>query len=86
MGRASKQSQDVARAKENLETYQEKLEELEQQLEAETENIRDRFDPLTEELEVFQLKPRKSDIDIRLVALAWTPFLQDAEGNVEQEY
>ncbi|HJU06386.1 MAG TPA: hypothetical protein VJ692_14665 [Nitrospiraceae bacterium] len=35
---------------------------------------------LTETLETVSLKPTKSNIAVKLVALAWTPYWQDAAG------
>ena len=80
MSRASKQADDVSRAREDVETYAEKLEALEAELEDEVREIEDHFDVDELELDELLLKPRKSDIDIRHVALAWVPFGRDAAG------
>ena len=83
VGRASKQAKDVERAKENLEKYRDRLDELELEIEAEVDKLTDKFDPLTEVFDTVQLKPRKSDIDVRLMAVAWLPFIQDSTtGNI----
>ena len=37
-------------------------------------------DPLTEKLETLSLKPSKSNIAIKLVALAWVPHWRAADG------
>ena len=37
----------------------------------ELEAVDEKFDPLTEELESTSLKPRRSDIEVDLVALVW---------------
>lgn len=79
-GRAASQAQDVARAKSNLEAYREQLVELEAKLESEAEEIRDALDPMTLDVEPLELKPRKTDIDVRLVALAWLPFERSPAG------
>jgi len=39
-----------------------------------------RPDPLTETLETVTLRPRKSDISVRLVALTWAPCWMDPQG------
>ena len=82
-GRMSKQTGDVDRAYENLETYQEQLDELEAEISAETDAIADKYNPLTEIFETIELKPRRTDIDIRMLAVAWLPCRVDANHRVE---
>jgi hypothetical protein len=79
-GRARSQADDVRRALEDADAYEEKLEDLERKLEQEVEELTDKFDVEALELDEMLLKPRKSDIDIRHVALAWAPFTTDAVG------
>ncbi len=40
------------------------------------------FDPLTEPLETDAVRPKKADIDVRLVALAFAPHWRDAGGTL----
>ena len=37
------------------------------------DNLQDRFDPEAGELEVLGLKPRKTDVEVRSLTLAWAP-------------
>lgn len=71
VGRASKETQDIARAEENLASLVSQLEELNQELQDEIDTMEDRNDPLTEKLETTSLRPRRADVDVQLVALAW---------------
>ena len=75
--------QDVERAKETLEAAQQQLAELEAEFEAEKNELSERLDPLAEELTTVAIKPKKADISVELVALAWAPYWQDADGVVE---
>ena len=84
MGRQKRQAADVSRAEEQMIRYEDQLQELEQEIEQESDLISDKFDPLTEELDTIQLKPRKTDIDIRTVALGWAPFALFEDGTAEQ--
>ena len=59
-------------AKENLVELERQLEELKARLAEETERIR-AADPMAEELETVTVRPKKSDITVSLVALAWAP-------------
>jgi len=70
-GRGAKEREDVERASETVEALTEQLEEMNLELEKELEHVEDRFDPLTEELDVTSLRPRRSDVEVKLVALAW---------------
>ena len=85
-GYAARQSQDVQRARQNVEAYSQELAALEKAFQAEIEAIRSKLDPLTQELETMTLKPRRSekprrsDIDIRMVSLAWAPYMLDVDG------
>ncbi len=78
VGRTIKESQDIGRAKETVGAAQQQLEELDAQLKAETEAIEARFDSASEPLQVESLKPKKTNITVRLVALVWAPFAPDA--------
>ncbi len=79
-GRAIKESQDVGQAEENASVLQRQLADLEAQFKAETELLAATTDPLLEKLETLSLKPTKTNIAVKLVALAWTPNWQDRTG------
>ncbi len=85
-GRVIKETQDVGQAKENVAALQQQLADLEAQFEAEADAVTTATDPLTEKLEIVSLKPAKANISVRLVALAWTPHWQDAQGHVIPAY
>jgi len=77
MSRAGKEAGDVKRAKRNVEAYRRQLQDLEAELEEELRLVEDRIDPRSEELEIIQVKPKKSDISVQLLALIWLPFWRD---------
>jgi hypothetical protein len=68
---ASKEREDVERAEETVEALTQQLDKLNQELEGELETVEDRFDPLAEELEITSVRPRRSDVDVKLVGLTW---------------
>ena len=78
--RGSKEKQDVARAEESLEAARQRLADLEADLEREIEEVEDRFDPLREELTTAALKPRRTDVQVKRVSLAWVPYSDDGRG------
>ncbi len=71
--RASRQADDVRRAEDSLEDCQAQLEELELQLKEELRAIEQRLDVYALEIDELLLKPRRQDVQIRQVALAWVP-------------
>ena len=76
--RVARERGDVARAEEDLAAIQAQMRELEDELQAEIEELEERYDPAREELEQVALRPRRADVDIRHVGLAWLP--EDGTG------
>jgi hypothetical protein len=72
-GRIYKEGKDVDVAEESLEQLQAKLHDVSSQLEAEVAALAQRFDPATEQLSSTPIKPKKSDVDVRLLTLVWVP-------------
>jgi hypothetical protein len=79
-GRAMKESKDVSQAEDNVAALQQQLAALEAEFKAEADALAAATDPLTEKLETLSLKPSKSNIAIKLVALAWVPHWRAADG------
>lgn len=82
-GRSMSEKQDVDRAEETVEALQKQLNELNAEFEAESAELAARIDPATEELETLTVKPKKADITVQLVTLAWAPYWQDETGTIE---
>ncbi|MCG8461186.1 MAG: hypothetical protein MI919_33285, partial [Holophagales bacterium] len=72
-GRSAKEAQDVDAAEDTLEARLAQKEELELELREEIDELHHRSAGTAEEIETFELKPRRADVDVRLVALAWLP-------------
>jgi hypothetical protein len=81
-GRIFKESQDIERAEDNLEQIQEQMKELQKRLEEEIEEVRAAMDPLQEELKTVDIRAKKMDIAISLMALTWVPYWQDSLGGL----
>src|SRR5262249_42863836 len=76
--RMNKESQDVGRASENVDALRQQLADLEAQFQSETAAAQAKLDPLTEALDIIQISPRKTNISVRIVTLAWAPHWQTA--------
>jgi len=80
LSRSMKESQDVDRASENVEALRQQLAGLETEFKEEADALASRLNPQEEALETVTVRPKKSDITIRLVGLSWTPFWMNPQG------
>ncbi|MCS6319092.1 MAG: ATP-binding protein, partial [Nitrospira sp.] len=85
-GRVMKESQDVGQAEENVAALQQQLADLEAQFKTESDALAASIDPLSEKLEAISIKPTKSNIAVKLVALAWTPQWRDGQGTLSSAW
>ncbi len=85
-GRAMNRAGNVTRAQETVEALQQQLQDLEAQFKAEVEAVGGDLDPATETLETLELRPTRTNINVRLLALVWVPFDRDAAGLLKPAY
>jgi hypothetical protein len=81
-GRILKEGQDVGRAEENVQALQQQLAELEAQAARESEALKTAVDPLSEELESLEVRPKKTDVSVRVLSLGWAPYWRDERGGI----
>ncbi|MGH9723242.1 MAG: ATP-binding protein [Bryobacteraceae bacterium] len=72
-GKSKKESQDITRAGENLAAVEQQLAELQSQFDQEVAAREAKADPLSEALEPVIVRPKKTNIEVQVVALAWVP-------------
>ena len=77
-GRVLKEREDVTRAQETVGAVQQALAKLESELQEEVAGLEARGEP--ERLETVALRPKKTDVRVRLCALAWLPYWRDSAG------
>ncbi|MHC5004265.1 MAG: ATP-binding protein, partial [Planctomycetota bacterium] len=82
-GRAAREKGDIDRAEETVEALREKLAALEAELQDELDGVKKRLDSTAMELEELSVAPRKTDLAVDRLALAWTPWRVDATGIAE---
>jgi len=72
-----------------VETLQKEIDQLEGELKQETTAITARWDDAMKAFEEVPVRPARSDIQVKMVALAWVPNWQltyrDRQGNVRTE-
>ena len=79
--RSRKEAMDVDRAEDNLAAAQAKLQELEQEFQAEVAALESNVAAAA--VEAFSLRPKKSDVMVQRVALVWVPYWMHADGRAE---
>jgi hypothetical protein len=79
VGRSMKEQEDIGRANESVEALQGYLSEAETQLQSGIQAL-DSQSAQNEPLEPINIKPKKTNISVQLLALAWAPYWNDASG------
>ncbi|WP_254509853.1 ATP-binding protein [Anatilimnocola floriformis] len=79
----AKERQDIGQANETVESYNERLAQLEEEFKTESEKVASQMDGDALELAEIQIAPKKTDIVIGQVMLVWQPFLVKADGTTE---
>jgi hypothetical protein len=72
IGRTMKESEDIDRTKETLAAIEEQQRQLEAELATETAALDAANDAATEKLERVVIKPKKTNVTVKIVALVWT--------------
>jgi len=65
---------DIAESEEEIKRLAADIEDMRQEMEEEAEAIADKWADALEEIETYAVKPRRSDVQVELVALAWAPY------------
>ncbi len=86
MARVDREKGDIARAKRRLEDEQVKLADLEEEFRAELDEIRDTGVAGPFDLDEISVKPRKTDISVSSLCLAWVPWRVDPQGIAEPAF
>ena len=79
-GRIDREAADVATALDNLRELQERMAALEAECLADLEALAARFDPATVAIETIAVAPRKADIAVGRLAIAWVPWRRGEDG------
>ena len=70
-GRIGRESDDVTRANESLDVLKQRYTDIETEFTQESARLQSQFDVSSVSIERVAIKPRKSDIDVTLLALVW---------------
>jgi hypothetical protein len=78
--RIGRESQDVARAEQNIETLRQRLADAQREVEAEVARLAGTLDARSIALRTVEVPARKSDVAVGEVALVWAPWRKGADG------
>jgi hypothetical protein len=84
--RTYKESQDVARAGETVQAIDQQIADLQAQFDADVNAAQSACDPGTMPLEKVSLKPKKTDISVSALVLAWTPWWHSGGGDLTRAF
>jgi Sec-independent protein translocase protein TatA len=76
-GRVRKEAGDVSRAEETVEAMTQQLADIEAQVEAEVQTLQSQYDTSAVTLQGMAIKPKKTNINVRLFTLAWAPYTSE---------
>jgi hypothetical protein len=85
-GRMRKESMDVARAQETAAAVKHEMAELDERLQSDIDSLDTTFDPAGEELEEVTVKPKSTNITLKVFSLIWMPFRKDAGGRLAPDW
>lgn len=73
MSKIGKESEDVARASQNVDALKAQLAELDAAMQADTQSVTADFDLANEPFQRVLLKPKRGGVSVQLVGLVWVP-------------
>ncbi len=82
VGASMKESDDVARARQNAADLRQQAFGLETEFREDSRKLETSINPLSAPLETIALKPKKTNITPKLVALVWVPHWAGADGEL----
>ena len=72
---------DIVESEEEIERLQAEIEEMRLEMEEDAEAIADQWADVANEVETYAVKPRRSDVKVHLVSVAWAPYWEIAYGS-----
>ena len=79
---------DVQESEEQIKRRGEEIKQMTQEMEREAQAMADRWADAAGEIQTYTVKPRRSDIKVELVTLAWVPYWEigyrSARGQVDR--
>ncbi|MFO1019657.1 MAG: ATP-binding protein [Planctomycetales bacterium] len=82
--KVAKEREDVGYAQENVQAIEQREADLNAEMEAEVAKLQDGVQPQSLVVETVEIAPKKSEITINRLAIAWTPWKRSSDGTIER--
>jgi hypothetical protein len=82
----AKERADIGHAQDTVESVQQQLAELEAEFQQASNELKERFSAEQLAVQEIAISPRKSDLTIEKIALAWTPWRVDSDGRMKRTF
>ena len=82
VGRSMKEAKDVARAGDTVEALKQRLADLELQFQEDIDKLATKWEEESSVLESITVRPKKTNISVNLVVLAWLPHWRRTSGDM----
>ena len=69
---------EISESEEQIEVYEKDIKELQREMQQEIEQLQARWATVAEQLDEFQVRPRRADVQIDFVGLGWRPVWRSA--------
>ncbi len=86
LSRQAKQSGDVARSIDTVETYRQQLIELENELQVEIDEITNKLEAKSEDTIAYEIRPLKRDCVVKGMYLTWEPLRQEVDNSLTKAW
>jgi hypothetical protein len=83
-GKIMKESGDVDRANEKLAKLNQQIIDLQDKLQDDLELLQDKFDLTLEQLEVIKIRPKKTNISVKLFNFLWVPLANETISDIDE--
>ena len=83
-GKVIKESGDISRAKQNLIRLNDQLIDLQDKLQDEIDLLDEKFDQSSDNIEVIKIRPRKTNISVKLFNFVWIPIGDETLRDIKE--
>jgi hypothetical protein len=84
--RSMKEQADIGRAEDTVEAVAAQLKTLDEEFRTKSAELESALDAQGETLETVTIKPKKTAINVQLVALAWAPYWKKEDGSLSEAW
>ena len=65
---------DVEESEEEIKRLQKEIADLQAELKREADDIAEQWDAMLEDIDTYEVKPRRTDVDVMMTSVVWLPY------------